>query len=136
LLQKNNSQEKPIEHLPSENFTLNQMLGFWYKYADKLGDKGHKIMESLLRINEPKLEGFIIKYELPNQGSKIEFESEKNELLGFLKGHLHNHEIEIEIEVNEKIENKFAFTDLDKYNRLKEINPNLELLKKMFDLDF
>ena len=41
----------------------------------------------------------------------------------------------LEIVVNEKVENKFAFTPLDKYNRLNEINPNLELLKKTFDLD-
>jgi hypothetical protein len=41
----------------------------------------------------------------------------------------------IEVVVNEKVENKFAFTPLDKYNRLNEINPNLELLKKTFDLD-
>jgi hypothetical protein len=37
--------------------------------------------------------------------------------------------------VNEKVENKFAFTPQDKYNRLNEINPNLDLLKKTFDLD-
>ena len=39
-------------------------------------------------------------------------------------------------EINEKIENKYAFTDEDKYNRLKEINPNLDLLKKTFELDY
>ena len=46
-----------------------------------------------------------------------------------------NHDIAIKIVVNESIEKKFAFTALDKFNRLNEINPNLELLKKTFDLD-
>ena len=111
------------------------MLLQWNKYAQRLSDKGHKIMESLLLINTPKLENTLITHELPNDGSKIEFETEKQELLGYLRGKLHNHDIKIEVVVNEKVENKFAFTTQDKYNRLNEINPNLELLKKTFDLD-
>lgn len=111
------------------------MLLFWNKYAIRLGDKGHKIMESLLTISDPKLEGTTIIHELPNQGSKIDFESELNGLLGYLRGHLHNHDINIQIVVNESIEKKFAFTAQDKYNRLNEINPNLDVLRKTFDLD-
>lgn len=122
-------------HLPTEAFTETEMLLQWSKYAQRLSDKGHKIMESLLLISDPKLEGTIITHELPNDGSKIDFETEKIELLGYLRGKLHNHDIVIEVVVNEKVENKFAFTAIDKYNRLKEINPNLELLKKTFDLD-
>ena len=111
------------------------MLEFWYKYADRLSDKGHKIMESLLRINEPKLDHFIITYELPNEGSKIDFEKEKTELLNYLRSHLHNHEIVINVIVNEALKVRTAFTIQDRYNRLNEINPNLELLKKTFELD-
>ncbi len=111
------------------------MLLHWSKYAQRLGDKGHKIMESLLLITNPKLDGTTIIHELPNDGSKIEFETEKQELLGYLRGKLHNHDITIEVIVNEKVEQKFAFTAQDKYNRLNEINPNLELLKRTFDLD-
>jgi len=126
---------KMEEHLPSEDFTETEMLELWYKFADRLGDKGAKIMESLLRISDPKLDGTIIIYELPNEGSKIDFEKAKPELLGYLRGHLHNHDITIEVVVNEEVKVKNAFTPQDKYNRLNEINPNLELLKKTFDLD-
>ncbi len=92
-------------------------------------------MESLLKISDPKLDGTTIIHELPNAGSKIDFETELHGLLGYLRGHLHNHDISIKIVVNESIEKRFAFTALDKYNRLNEINPNMELLKKIFDLD-
>ena len=92
-------------------------------------------MESLLLINDPTLVGTQITIELPNEGSKIDFESEKNPLLSYLRSHLHNHDITIEVIVNESVENKFAFTAQDKYNRLNELNPNLELLRKTFDLD-
>ena len=135
LLESTKGFVKEEVHLPTESFTETEMLLQWSKYAQRLSDKGHKIMESLLLISDPKLEGTTITHELPNEGSKIDFETEKIEILGYLRGKLHNHDISIEVVVNEKVENKFAFMPIDKYNRLKEINPNLELLKKTFDLD-
>ncbi len=135
LLETNKGFVKETVQLLTEAFTETEMLLQWGKYAQKLGDKGQKIMESLLMISDPKLDGTTIIHELPNEGSKIDFETELNGLLGYLKGHLHNHDITIKVVVNEKVENKFAFTAIDKYNRLNEINPNLELLKKTFDLD-
>jgi len=135
LLEAQKGTVREAEHLPTEEFTENQMLEFWFKYAQRLNDKGQMIMESLLRITDPKLEGTKIIYELPNEGSKIDFEKAKPELLGYLRGHLHNHDILIEVIVNESVKIKNAFTAQDKFNRLNEINPNLEVLKKMFDLD-
>jgi hypothetical protein len=122
-------------HLPTEAFTETDMLLQWNKFAQRLSDKGHKIMESLLLINDPKLEGTTIIHELPNEGSKIEFESGKHELIGYLRGKLHNHDIEIKVVVNENIDLRKAFTPQDRFNRLNEINPSLELLRKTFDLD-
>ncbi|WP_290840086.1 DNA polymerase III subunit gamma/tau [Flavobacterium sp.] len=123
-------------HLPTEAFTENDMLLQWNKFAQRLSDKGQKIMESLLLINDPKLEGTTIIHELPNEGSKIDFESGKHDLVGYLRGKLHNHDIEIKIIVNESMESKKAFTPQDRYNRLNQINPNLDTLRRTFDLDF
>lgn len=135
LLEHSKISIKETVQLPSESFTETDMLLHWNKYAQKLGDKGFKIMESLLLINDPVLNGKKITLELPNEGSKIDFETEMHGLLGYLKGHLHNHDISIEVTVNESVENKFAFTSQDKFNRLNEINPSLEILRKTFDLD-
>ena len=127
--------EKQQETLPTEAFTETQMLEQWIKYANKLGDKGYRILESLMLLNDPKLNGTKIIHELPNQSSKIDFDGEKHDLLGYLRGKLHNHNINIEIVINEAIETKKAFTVQEKYERLKGLNPALELLKKTFDLD-
>lgn len=126
---------KVMTQLPTESFTETEMLLHWNKYAQRLGDKGYKIMESLLLINDPKLNGTSITIELPNEGSKLDFENELNGLLGHLKGHLHNHDITIQVVVNESIESKRSFNDQDRYNRLHEINPNIELLRTTFGLD-
>lgn len=135
ILESTKVSVKEVVQLPAEAFNETDMLLHWTKYAEKLGEKGSRIMESLLLMNDPTLEGTKITIELPSAGAKIDFETEKATLLGYLKGHLHNHDITIDVFVNESLENKFAFTAQDKYNRLNELNPNLEVLRKTFDLD-
>jgi hypothetical protein len=135
-LEKNKNQvEKQHVDLPTEPFSETDMFLIWTRFAENKGHKGQKIIESLLLLNDPKLDGTTIFHELPNEGSKIEFESVKYELLGALRGKLHNHDITIEVIVNEDMSSRRAFTPQDRYNRLSEINPNLDVLRKLFDLD-
>ncbi|EIA07729.1 hypothetical protein [Flavobacterium frigoris] len=135
LEESNKSYVKEELQLPTQSFSETEMLLHWTKYAKRLGEKGFRIMESLLLINDPVLNGVAITLELPNQGSKLDFEKELNGLLGHLKGHLHNHDITIEVIVNESIQSKKNFNDQDRYNRLHEINPNIDLLRTTFGLD-
>lgn len=118
-----------------EPFSETDMELQWNKYAQRLSDKGLRIMESLLLNNKPVLNGTTITVELSSQGSKIDFETELNGLLSFLRSHLHNHLITIDIIVNEKLSSRKAYSPIEKYERLKEINSNLELLRKAFDLN-
>ncbi|HSD14763.1 MAG TPA: DNA polymerase III subunit gamma/tau [Flavobacterium sp.] len=132
------SQKANVKHydeLPKESFTETEMLLQWTNFAQKLSDKGQKIMATYMLINDPTLDGFTIKLELPNEGSKVDFDANKNELLGYLRGKLHNHDIVIDVHVNEVTETKYAFTPLEKFEKLKSINPAMELLRRTFDLD-
>jgi DNA polymerase-3 subunit gamma/tau len=126
---------KPTTVFLTEEFNEIDMRLHWNKYAERLGEKGLKIMESILLISDPTLDGTTIYYELPNEGSKLDFENQINGLLGYLKGHLHNHDITIEVIVNEEIKAVRALNDQDRYNRFLEINPNIELLRSTFGLD-
>ena len=126
---------KEVVHLASEPFTETEMLEQWLKYAQRIEDKGFRIVASLLTINDPILEGTTIIHELPNESSKIDFEKEKPELLGYLRGKLHNHDITIDVRVNETLVLKKSYTPQDKYNRLAELNPNLELMRNLFGLE-
>jgi len=123
------------QQLPTEPFNETDLMLQWNKYAQRLSDKGQKIMESLMLIADPKLDGTRILHELPNGSAAGEFEDGKLELLGYLRGKLHNHDITIEVVINEQMDNRRAFTAQDKYNRLNQINPNLDLLRRTFDLD-
>jgi hypothetical protein len=128
---------KHVDELPHEPFTETDMLLNWNKFAQRLSDKGQKIMSTYMQINDPVLDkdGVTIRLELPNEGSKIDFDNGKHELLGYLRGKMHNHDITIETHVNESISHKHAFTPLEKFEKLKAINPAIEILRKTFDLD-
>lgn len=129
--------QKKQDELPTEAFSETDMLLMWNKFAQRLSDSGQKIMAAYMQINDPKLQadGFTIKLELTNGSSKVDFDNNKLDLLGYLRGKLHNHDIVIETHVNENVEKKFAFTPEERYERLKAINPALDLLRKTFDLD-
>lgn len=135
LAETQKSQQKHADELPTEPFTETDMLLNWNKFAQRLSDNGQKIMATYMQMNDPVLEGTTIKLQMPNEGSKVDFDNGKLELLGYLRGKLHNHDIVIETFVNESTERKYAFTPEEKYEKLKAINPAMETLRKMFDLD-
>jgi len=126
---------KESEQLPSEPFTQTEMIEQWLKYAKRMEDNGQHIIASLLTLNTPILEENTIIHELPNESSKIDFDKEKHEILGYIRGKLKNHNLTIEVKINETILEKKLYTTQDKYKRLAELNPNLEMMRNIFGLE-
>lgn len=137
LAESQKANTKSADELPREPFSETDMRLQWNKYAQRLSDSGQKIMATYMQINDPVLDadGFTIRLELPNGGSKVDFDANKLDLLGYLRGKLHNHDIVIDVHVNEVIASRHAFTPEEKYEKLKAMNPAVEMLRKMFDLD-
>jgi len=122
--------------LPSDAFTVERLREVWKAYTAKLDEKGEKIMSSLLATDVPKLKDkTIICIEMPNETMKIEIERAQYPLLEYIRAALNNYDISLEIDVNEETEKKYAFTARDKYEKLKEINPLVERLRRDFDLE-
>ena len=46
-----------------------------------------------------------------------------------------NYEIDLSISVNEEISSNIAYTPIEKYEKLKEKNPSIESLKRVFNLE-
>lgn len=127
---------KPVnKELPVEVFTETEMLDAWSKYAEKVEKEGKYNLLSHLTMGIPKLKDHTISLEFPNNTIKVEVERAKYELLSFLKETLQNFEIDLDIIVNETAEKKYAYTPIEKYEKLKEKNPKIDLLRKEFDLD-
>lgn len=66
---------------------------------------------------------------------KTEVEREKGPLMSFIKKEIKNTDITLEIKVDKEAAKQYAFTPIEKYNKLKEKNPLVEKLKNTFDLD-
>ncbi|MUH37516.1 DNA polymerase III subunit gamma/tau [Zobellia amurskyensis] len=122
--------------LPKEPFTEEAMQKHWTDFVNKIDLDGKKILASNLSVDIPKLvQERTIWIELPNETMKKEIEREQYGLMEHLRKNLNNYFIELKITVNEKIAKKFAFTPEEKYEKLREKNPAIDLLRKTFDLD-
>ena len=135
-LAKEISKKSPAkEHLPTEDFTEQQMITHWNAYTEIVKEQGKYNFLSHLTMNVPKLKDGMIHLEFPNQTIKLEVERDKFELLTYMRKKLQNYNVDLVIDVNELQVKRYAYTDKEKYDKLMEKNPNLGALRKAFELD-
>ena len=135
LEQQKADKKVDVQNLPSEPFTEIAMQAAWASYVQKLLQKGERIIASNLEADQPTLNGTTIELEYPNETMKIEVERAQGPLLEYLKRSLKNYDITLDITVNEEVQRKYAYTPQEKYDKLREQNPALDILRKTFDLD-
>ena len=123
------------DDLPKEEFTEKQMLKAWNDFVLQIEKKGKHNFASILQIDTPKLVGTTIHLEFPNSSNKVEVERQQYDLLRSLRQELNNFEINLSITVNEELDKKYAYTPIEKFEKLKEKNSKIDLLRKTFDLD-
>ena len=133
LVKKNESESSSSN---KAKFDVNSLLNSWKKFQELTIKKGRKNLASILSISQPQIfEENKLTYTLTNNTNKLELEKSKLELVEFLKKDLKNDSISLEINVNKLKEKKFVFTKGEKYEKLKKINPNIEILRKEFKLN-
>lgn len=133
LIKKNESESSSSN---KAKFDVNSLLNSWKKFQELTIKKGRKNLASILSISQPQIfEENKLTYTLTNNTNKLELEKSKLELVEFLKKDLKNDSISLEINVNKLKEKKFVFTPGEKYEKLKKINPNIEILRKEFKLN-
>ncbi|MFD2567438.1 DNA polymerase III subunit gamma/tau [Pseudotenacibaculum haliotis] len=129
-------EEENFDNHPKDSFTQEQLVEAWTIYHQKLQKKGEKSIAAILAADEPTLEeGFTIQFSLPNKLMEDQLKFGKPKLLKHLRESLNNYGIVLDVVVNETVEKKFAYTPLEKYNKLKEKNPLIEKLRESFQLD-
>ncbi|MBB1138079.1 hypothetical protein H4K33_00975 [Myroides sp. WP-1] len=125
------------DDLPKEPFTAQQFMEEWTKYADKLARSGFMLMASLMGMVPPVINGTTVSLEMPNEGSKLSFDENKFDLVNYLRKKLSNYDLEIEIIVNEEVKiQKRVLDKEDKLVRFVELNPAMQYMKEIFDLEF
>lgn len=121
--------------LPTDAFEPSQVKELWNTYIEKLLTQGKKSMASIMKMNDIMVKGNKIHLELPNSLVASQLQMSQTPLLEFIKEHLNNYSISLIIDINEEITKKTAYTKLEKFEKLKEKNPTIDLLRKTFYLD-
>ncbi len=123
------------ENLPKEAFTESELVQVWKDYVELIRKKGKHNLASILSIDTPKLKGTTAHLEFPNATNKVEVERQQYDLLAYIRKALKNYDINVSITINEVKEKQYAYTTIEKFEKLKEKNPHIDLLRKTFDLD-
>ncbi|AJR04133.1 DNA polymerase III subunit gamma/tau [Siansivirga zeaxanthinifaciens] len=123
------------ENLPKDAFTEEAFIETWNNYITILQEKGQFNLASILNIDTPKIKDTTAFVEYPTETNKLEVERNQFELLSYIRKTLNNYDISLTVTVNETLEKQYAYSTAEKFEKLKEKNPNIDLLRKAFDLD-
>ena len=136
-IEKNKKQKKELQDLDvsTELFNEDDLKKEWKTYYTSLLENGSKNLASILQIDQPVLKnGNEIHFTLSNNTNKIELEKNKFGLVKFLREKLKNSKVELFINVNKEKEKKFAYSTLEKFEKLKSLNPVIDKMRKEFKL--
>ena len=127
---------KPDEaEKPKNSFTEKEFQSAWSEFTKKIDGEGKYNLLSHLTMSKPLLEGTSINLVYPNHTIKTEVERAQHDILSFIKDKLQNYDINLAITVNETAEKKYAYTPIEKYEKLIEKNPLLNTLRKELGLE-
>lgn len=134
-----NKKETATANTPQakEAFTASDLQTHWKAYQTKKEKQQERNIAALFQLSTPELkEDHSIVYRVPSDLNKLEMEREFQYFLPYLREALQNFSITINVVVDEIEEKNFVYTPEEKYNRLREINPHIDLLRKKLDLDY
>lgn len=106
----------------------------WKNYKNELTTDGKHSLATIFEEN-PKLENENITITIYNKALEDEFNSTKNEVLGYFREKLSNYNLQIETELNENPQNKKAYTPHEKFAKMSEKNPAIIDLAKKLNAD-
>ncbi|MGA0373623.1 MAG: hypothetical protein ACO3MA_03020 [Flavobacteriaceae bacterium] len=131
------SSSKKIEVNESQDkFSQERLSKLWKTYTQEKNNQGENNIAALLEMSQPELlADHKILLKTSTSLSKSELTKELPPLLSHLSRALNNYKITFEIKVETHKSEEFVYSIKEKYDYLKKINPEIEVLKNEFDLD-
>lgn len=118
----------------AKDFTLEVLGQKWNQFLLRLEDRPN-LQSTLSKI--PRLEeDYKLILEIDNSVQDDLINSIKPELVTWLRKELKNSNIQLITQITETEKEKIIYSDSEKYLEMLKLNPNLELLKQKFKLDF
>ena len=117
-------------------FNQEQLNPLWLEYSKTIEKKGKISLFRLFSEQFPKIDdNFLLHFPVESQALAEDLQTEKPELLTFLRKSLNNYVINIDFPVIAVEESKILYTPQDKLKHMLEKHPKLMYMKKHLDLD-
>lgn len=123
--------------LERDNQPVNQdgLEAMWNKYANYIRKQGKVSFHTTLTTKKPRLDGNVIHFTINNAVQEEDFNLHRAEILEFLRTNLKNFDLQLQWKLEEMEVEANLYTPTQKFNRLVEKNPDIQLLRQTFDLD-
>jgi len=129
------NEPKYIDGHDKDPFSFEQLMSLWNSYAHKAKEEGKINIFTLLTSNEPILEHHEITVLIENKIQEGLLHEEMVYFLNFLRSQLKNFSIQIKTKkIEVQLKNRL-YTSIEKYQYLAQKNPQLEEMRKRFNLD-
>lgn len=119
----------------ADEFTDEAMNAAWHKQVDLLFSDRPSLRATLNKSQPVRKDNYLLEVKLENSAQVEAFREHGTEMLDNIRKELNNYQISINTPVEKVVGKKQAFTSKDKYEKLKEENPDLEKFKKQLGLD-
>jgi hypothetical protein len=134
--EKSEEKEVDISSLRSTDFTETQLLKFWKELIVFFREKGKSNLSITLGVHPARLlENFLVELPLSNTAQEEMIAEEKYMILEFLRNKLENDKLEITTRIIEGVKSNIPYTNKDKFKKMLEENPHLEILRLKLGLD-
>ena len=125
------------EVLASSKFSQKLLEEKWNEFAEIKNKEGKIGLFTTLTKQTPKLlDDFLIKFILDSEVQKMEFQTQNQLLLDFLRAELKNGHIQLVLELTKSDNPKLSqLTSKERFFQMAEKNPDLHIFKEKFNLD-
>src|SRR5690606_26300425 len=115
-----------------------QMLATWDQYAETLLKGGRVALHTALTTTRPVLDadGITINFSVGSAAIEKDLNDIRTELLAYIRSRLNNYNISLALSINkEAAQSSVPYTPSEKFKRLAEKNPAMNILRQKFDLE-
>lgn len=134
--EKNGPQQQAGQDATAEvvtPFTEEQMIVAWNEFAETMNERAQ--FKNTLLNNRPQLGAdHCLEIKVHNPGQQTELLDEAVSILSFMRDRLKNTRIQLSVSIDETNERKHAYTSVEKYDYLLEVNESLARLREEFNL--
>ncbi len=140
VLQQEDEQEEDAEEdlsgKPRDEFSEDEFTVWWKEYGKTLHEEGRRSLGTMLSKYDPEIrENNTVVLTLDNKAQLNEYNANKQELLNVMRKQFNNYGIKLEYTLEVKKTQRKYYTNREKFERMKELNPKLQDLQRELGLD-